>query len=304
MPSSSKLPQPKLPSFNGKYSEYRITSFKQIIDREFNLSNIEKLNHLRNCLQGPALETIDAFQVTNENYPKALDRLRGRYDNPTLIFLESISSLFELSSVSKPSGAALRSLIDKASAIYGSLQSLGTDSQISQAMLIYLVLQKADEETNCKWKESLNFKALPTWDDCTSKRHQLSNCPSSHKCRVCSRQHHSLLHRGSAPDSSSSILPSASREAAVPTHINNSSLDQVILATAMVLVRDASGGYRLGRALLDSCSQVNLMTDEFSQKLLLPRSKHNLQIQGIEHRTSAVFGRPLSNRQRDTGIAA
>ncbi|XP_017470099.1 PREDICTED: uncharacterized protein LOC108361847 [Rhagoletis zephyria] len=154
MQASSKLPKLKLPSFSGKYSEYTnfITSFKQIIDREYSLSNIEKFNHLRNCLQGPALETIDAFSVSNENYTKALDRLKVRYDNATLIFLENICSLFELSSVSKSNGAQLRSLIDKASALYGSLLSLGTEGQISQAMLIYLVLQKADEETNRKWK--------------------------------------------------------------------------------------------------------------------------------------------------------
>ncbi|XP_036346859.1 uncharacterized protein LOC118756405 [Rhagoletis pomonella] len=75
---STKLPKLKLPTFSGKYSEYQnfITSFKQIIDKEFSLSNIEKFNHLRNSLQGQALETVDAFQVTNENYPKALERLK------------------------------------------------------------------------------------------------------------------------------------------------------------------------------------------------------------------------------------
>ncbi|XP_073841389.1 uncharacterized protein [Musca autumnalis] len=80
---TNKLPRLKLPSFNGKYSDYKnfITSFKQIIDREHGLSNIEKFNHLLNCLQGHALETVKAFQVTNENYPKALERLKARYDN-------------------------------------------------------------------------------------------------------------------------------------------------------------------------------------------------------------------------------
>ncbi|XP_017470097.1 PREDICTED: uncharacterized protein LOC108361846 isoform X2 [Rhagoletis zephyria] len=63
--------------------------------------------------------------------------------------------------------------------------------------------------------------------------------------------------------------------------MNNSSQDHIILPTAIVLVRDVSGGYRLGRALLDSCSQVNFITDELSQTLMLPRRKHNIEIQGI-----------------------
>jgi len=42
---------------------------------------------------------------------------------------------------------------------------------------------------------------------------------------------------------------------------------RVILATAMVLVQDSLGSYRIGRALLDSCSQVNFMTEAFAQKM-------------------------------------
>ncbi|XP_017487265.1 PREDICTED: uncharacterized protein LOC108375630 [Rhagoletis zephyria] len=330
---------------------------QQIIDKEYSLSNIEKFNHLRNSLQGQALETVDAFQVTNENYPKALERLKARYDNKTLIFLENISSLFELPAVSKPNALQLRSLIDKASAIYGSLLSLGSDRHI--------VLQKSDEQTNRKWKESLDFKTLPTWDDCVkvlerncqylesidnasgfqgtskatpnkarnqakgysfscsstpcsvcsspghkvascdrfktfntnqrfehakkmglcinclSKGHQMAQCPSSHRCKVCSKQHHSLLHRGSPPAQQATNSLSSARDAAVHTHMQKSSADNIILATAKILVRDSSGDYRLGKALLDSWSQVNFITEEISQKLSLPKIKENIEIQGI-----------------------
>ncbi|XP_036347065.1 uncharacterized protein LOC118756406 [Rhagoletis pomonella] len=240
--------------------------------------------------------------------------------------------------------------------------------QISQAMLIYLVLQKSDEQTNKKWKESLDFKTLPTWGDCVkvlerhcqylesmeashtgpavipgnskaalskvrnqpkgysftcsntpcsvcsstnhkisncdrfksynitqrfdqakkmglcinclSKGHQMAQCPSTHRCKVCSKQHHSLLHRGST-SAQQTTNPPPSREAAVHTHMHNSSSDNVILATAMILVRDSSGDYRLGKALLDSCSQVNFITEEFAQRLSLPKGKQNIEIQGI-----------------------
>lgn len=95
--ANHKLPQLKLPKFSGKYSEYKnfITSFTQIVDREYGVSNIEKFNNLLNCLNGPALDTVNAFQVTNENYSKALERLTARYDNKSLIFMENITTLFE-----------------------------------------------------------------------------------------------------------------------------------------------------------------------------------------------------------------
>ncbi|XP_075150712.1 uncharacterized protein LOC142224812 [Haematobia irritans] len=347
--------------------EYKnfITSFKQIIDREHGLSNIEKFNHLINCLQGHALETVKAFQITNENYPKALERLKSRYDNNTLIFMENISTLFELPDVSKPNSGQLRSIVDNVSALYSSLQSLGSDKDIVNAMLIHIVMQKVDGDTKRKWKDSLDFSQLPTWDDCskvlerryqylesldtntTSRRpehhsgkssqkqsklgysfsctkrvcalcsksdhyiaqcqrfkdmdvplrfenakklglcinclakgHQVTNCPSSFKCKTCSRSHHTMLHRSQlgprsttpepTPSTSSAVTNNTS--ASVHTHMEGSS-PHILLATAMVFVKDDSGSYKLGRALLDSCSQVNFVTDEFAHRLKLQRHK-------------------------------
>ncbi|XP_036317581.1 uncharacterized protein LOC118732558, partial [Rhagoletis pomonella] len=297
------------------------------------LSNVEKFNHLLNCLQGPALDTVKAFQVSNENYPKALERLKSRYDNPTLIFMENITSLFELPAAAKKS-SQLRHLVDTASALYSALSSLGSDRDIANAMLIHLVIGKADEDTQRKWKESLDFTSLPTWKDCakllerrcqyfesidssgkqdtahsssqkfeqskslrkanqqrrhafsitSSQRncvlcssnehvikdcphykslddgsrfenvkklglcnnclapgHFVSKCPSTFKCKSCSARHHSSLCRKSEVSSTTSRDASA----IVHTHLGNSSFEQVILATAIVLVRDAAGNYQL-----------------------------------------------------------
>ena len=167
--SSHKLPALKLPTFGGKYSEYKnfITSFKQATDRELGLSNIGKINHLFNCLHGQALETVKAFQITNENYPKALERLKTRYDNSSLIFMENISTLFELPNMSKHNCTQLSSLVYKVSALFSSLLSLSSQSDIAQSMLIYIVMEKADGDTKMKWKDSLDFTKLPSWDDCS-----------------------------------------------------------------------------------------------------------------------------------------
>lgn len=379
---SNKLPRLKLPSFNGKYSEYKnfINSFKQIIDREHGLSNIEKFNHLLNCLHGHALETVKAFQVTNENYPKALERLKTRYDNSTLIFMENISTLFDLPDVSKPSSGQLRSLVDNVSALYSSLQSLGSPTDIVNAMLIHIVMGKVDSDTKRKWKDSLDFSKLPTWEDCSNilerrcqylesldsntisrrqdhhsgksnqklskhgytfscskrvcafcsksdhyiaqcqrfkdldvptrfenvkkfglcinclaKGHQVTNCPSSFKCKHCSRSHHTMLHRSQLDQGPSSPEPTPSTSRAAATDISasvhahmESSSPHVLLATAMVLVRDNSGSYKLGRALLDSCSQLNFVTDEFAQRLNLQRVKKSVEVSSIGNSSTKV----------------
>ncbi|XP_037942580.1 uncharacterized protein LOC119675452 [Teleopsis dalmanni] len=65
------------------------------------------------------------------------------------------------------------------------------------------------------------------------------------------------------------------------SHLNMSSTEQIILATALVLVKDSSGSYQVGRALLDSCSQVNFITEEFSKKLSVSKHKHRLHVSSI-----------------------
>ncbi|XP_036347402.1 uncharacterized protein LOC118756766, partial [Rhagoletis pomonella] len=265
--TSMKLPRLALPTFDGKYSDYKnfVTSFKQVIDSQPSLSSIEKFNQLLNCLKGAALETVKAFQISSENYPKALERLKARYDNPTLVFLDNIKSLFSLPNVSKSNAQHLRSLIDNASALYNSLLSLGSESQIAQAMLISIVMDKVDQDTRKKWNEFLDFRDLPTWTSCISVVER--------RCQYLE----SIAHNDD-------------------TAHTDTCLNRIILATALVQIKDATGPYRIGRALLDSCSQVNFISDEFAQTLRLPRKRSNLEIRSIgesqtqvKHRTSTTI---------------
>ncbi|XP_037930335.1 uncharacterized protein LOC119665091, partial [Teleopsis dalmanni] len=403
-PVSKKLPHLKLPTFSGKYSEYKnfINSFVQIIDREACLTNIEKFNHLRNCLTGQALETVQAFPICNENYPKALERLKTRYDNSTLIFLENITALFDLPVVSDQSSHQLRSLIDNVSALYGSLCTLGSEKQICEAILISLVMQRVDETTRRKWKEALSLTTLPSWNDCSalldrhcqflesldhkpynhlsvhrkannikakpinrpkqysfatatstqscllcsshehlvqkcprfksmevnqrfekakclklcinclSPRHRVANCTSSFKCRICAKSHHTLLHQPNSNDQVSDSL-NTTRQTLLPnnnvashSHLDMSSNEQIILATALVLVKDSVGGYQVGRALLDSCSQVNFITEKFSKNLNLVKYKRPVHVASIgstfaniKHQTSTIVKSRHSNLELD-----
>ncbi|XP_043864991.1 uncharacterized protein LOC116804732 [Drosophila mojavensis] len=188
--SSAKLPRLALPTFDGNYADYKNFSalFNQMVDQQNSLSTIEKFNQLISCLKGPALETVKAFQITPENYRKALERLNQRYDNPTLVFLDNISSLFMLKSVSKSNSQEIRSLIDNSTALYNSLKSLGNEAQIAQAMLIAIVMDKMDMETKRKWNESLDYSKLPTWDLCVQvvERHcqYLESCAQSIESHV------------------------------------------------------------------------------------------------------------------------
>ena len=184
----SRLPNMKLPKFSGKYSEYKnfMSLFENLVHNDLSLPDIEKFNHLISCLSDEALGTVRAFQVTEDNYPKALASLKKVYDNDCLIFSDNISKLFDLPSMNKPSATALRGMIDTVSAIYESLLSIGDDKKISNAIIIHLVMSKVDPITKSKWDEQLDFTKLPLWSDCESvlnKRYQHISADESSSSR-------------------------------------------------------------------------------------------------------------------------
>jgi len=101
--SHNRLPFPKLPKFDRKYGEYNrfIAAFNHMVHDDVLLSDIEKFTYLHGCLSGPALSVVVAFQVSEENYKKALERLKERYHKKVLILLEHVSSLFAISQMRK-----------------------------------------------------------------------------------------------------------------------------------------------------------------------------------------------------------
>ncbi|XP_017489678.1 PREDICTED: uncharacterized protein LOC108377894 [Rhagoletis zephyria] len=148
-PTSShhnRLPQLKLPQFDGKYSDYKrfIRTFQNMVDDDVSIAVVDKFNYLLNCLSGPALAVVEPFEVSDANYPKALARLKERYDSNVLIFLDYISTLFNLPKMTKPEPHQLRSIIDTVSAVRASLLPLGSATEIMNSMLTHVALSKVD----------------------------------------------------------------------------------------------------------------------------------------------------------------
>jgi len=119
---------------------------------------------------------------------------------------------------------------------------------------------------------------------------QVRQCNSSN-CRACGSKHHTLLHLGNLLSFSSQgaqlqeALPSASPSALHSTSTaliaQEFSNDIVLLATARVLLKNSPGVFVPCRALLDSGSQLHLITCRFANQLQVKKIKSSASVTGI-----------------------
>ncbi|XP_066590509.1 uncharacterized protein [Prorops nasuta] len=133
-------------------------------------------------------------------------------------------------------------------------------------------------------KRKICFNCLKSTD------HVSRDCKSG-SCRNCKAKHNTLLHRG--PGDSVKQIPLRSEEERVTVaDFSNTSapicqtqiakgVNQIMLSTALINVLDKRGKIQRARVLLDSGSQINLITKSFARKLGIESKGVNISIRGV-----------------------
>ncbi|XP_067636101.1 uncharacterized protein [Eurosta solidaginis] len=140
--------------------------------------------------------------------------------------------------------------------------------------------------------------------NCLSPDHYKAKCNSLSGCRVCHQRHHTLLHHTtSTPNAAAAVTTahftasqlntatadSSKSRASALTSSSSNSVDNpqiqkektVLLATALVKVRDCSGSWQSARLLFDSGSHASFVTEACVQRLGLPRKASSVVVRGI-----------------------
>lgn len=118
--------------------------------------------------------------------------------------------------------------------------------------------------------------------NCLSTNHMSRDCSNQRRCKICNGLHHSLLHIARSDE----VKDANNENKAVETSNSYFSLKtrqttSVLLATAIVNVKDIHGCVHNCRAMLDAGSQANFVTESLAQRLKLKRSANELSICGI-----------------------
>ncbi|XP_065078747.1 uncharacterized protein LOC135701754 [Ochlerotatus camptorhynchus] len=150
-------------------------------------------------------------------------------------------------------------------------------------------------------KESL-IRTQSLCRNCLKRGHLARECSSKFSCRHCKGRHHSLLcykgevsssnqgssgrtkpGEGAKQDDSVANSKAANASAVESTSSNAAQclLSQVLLATAVVAIEDDQGSRYLARALLDSGSECNFISEKLCHLMNVSSQKANISILGI-----------------------
>ncbi|XP_026467838.1 uncharacterized protein LOC113371424 [Ctenocephalides felis] len=166
------------------------------------------------------------------------------------------------------------------------LENSSSDCKGPSAKTVNTIVKKASQPCICCKREHAlfqcaDFKALDVEQKrkelvskhlfcvrCIASRRGISKCKYKYPCSICKESHNSLLHEEKvSPINNSNILM---------THSN----PQTLLSTVSLIIFDANGKRHSVRALLDSGSQINLITKSLASRLQLPinSSLYNISV--------------------------
>ncbi|XP_075167883.1 uncharacterized protein LOC142240048 [Haematobia irritans] len=162
-PQRPSLPPLQLSKFNGDYTTWSdfYNMFLVLVHENSDLSVISKFQYLRSCLTDEAARLIQALEMTPQNYEEALQILKLRYDNKRFIFQSHIEKIFSIKQLRNPSAHEVRDFMDYTNANIRALQTIASREQISNGILLHMIVSKLDADTQSKWEEEI----FTNWDN-------------------------------------------------------------------------------------------------------------------------------------------
>ncbi|KAL4123429.1 hypothetical protein QTP88_015607 [Uroleucon formosanum] len=131
------------------------------------------------------------------------------------------------------------------------------------------------------------------------RKHDFKKKCSSRNCFKCNKAHNTLLHipqnkinneeKTEIEDKTNRSSIQTDANASISAHVHGNNYEQILLSTAIVRAFGENQKSSLCRALLDSGSQSNFITEELVQCLKLRRSKTYHQISGIGSTTQHAY---------------
>ncbi|XP_055632528.1 uncharacterized protein LOC129773006 [Toxorhynchites rutilus septentrionalis] len=165
--SCIKLPDVKLPVFNGQFESWLNFHdlFDSLVHSSTNLSTIQKFYYLRSSLAGEALKVIQTIPITSDQYAVAWKMLVDHFSNPRRLKRIYVQSLFEFSTIRRENASELYSLVEKFETSVRVLKQLGEHTEYWDVLLIHLLSTRLDPVSRRDWEEYAETLENVTFDE-------------------------------------------------------------------------------------------------------------------------------------------
>ncbi|KAG5887292.1 hypothetical protein JTB14_007019 [Gonioctena quinquepunctata] len=153
-PLQLQLPILNLETFNGDYNkwiEFR-DCFQAIVGKNATLSGVQKLCHLRKCLNRDVLKTIESLSLTDANYEVAWQALSKRYEKSKRIVETHVRKIINFPCLTKESSKDLRNLYDTVNNNLQALQILNQPVDTWDAILVPIITDKLDQKSKREYE--------------------------------------------------------------------------------------------------------------------------------------------------------
>lgn len=173
-----KLPEITLPQFDGSLEDWPVfrDKFQTRIDKNSNISDVDKFQYLQSSLSGKAARTIEAIETTGENYKEAWTLLSEKYDNTRKIISRHWAILFNLPPILKDTPEAIDELVDILNQHIRALKNLGVAIEQHDSLLIHLISTKLNPLMVYNWEITLKDKTVPSYTSLLKFLEQRGNC--------------------------------------------------------------------------------------------------------------------------------
>jgi hypothetical protein len=168
-PTPIKLPEVQLPNFDGTLLNWHsfYESFSSTIDRNERLTTTQKFQYLRSAVTGKAATSIQSLDVTETNYPIAMNLLKERFDCHRKICMRHWDLIDEYPQITTETPEAVEDLLETVNVNLRALEKLG-EPITSNVVLIKVLTSKLPPSTICEWHRTLPDKRMPSFTHLTN----------------------------------------------------------------------------------------------------------------------------------------
>ena len=163
-PTPIVLPEVRVPQFDGALENwtYFYDTFSSTVDRNENLTPVQKFQYLRSSITGRAARSIQSLELTEANYPIALNTLKEKFNCPLRICMHHWELMRSYPEIKRETPEAIEDFLETITVNLKALEKLG-QPVTSDVVLIELLASKLPSSSMRKWQGTLLNQEVPSY---------------------------------------------------------------------------------------------------------------------------------------------